>query len=205
MMWRVPWATATGGHTDQIVEMLDVYPCADPSQAPSALDGEGSTIFGGSKGRAIVLPGRSSSSRVSRRCLRATAWTPSRRLTASTASPMPRPSGSAAHRSATSPSCSGPVSSHQARQQNVLASLPNPCMCSQTETTRARSRRRRRRRWLAGGRWPTRCGIAAGAVRISAPPPPSIYATSSRMGDKFDDLRSAVVLLFVGRHCEHEI
>ena len=46
MMWRVPWASATGGHTDQIVEMLDVYPCADPSQdsqAPFALDGEGST------------------------------------------------------------------------------------------------------------------------------------------------------------------
>ena len=172
MMWRVPWASATGGHTDQIVEMLDVYPCADPSQdsqAPFALDGEGSTIFGGSKQelRAIVWPGRSSSSRVCRRWLRATAWTLSRRLTASTASPMPRPSGSAAHRSATSPSCSGPVSSHQARQQNVLASLPNPCMCSQTETTRARSRRQRRRRWSAGGRWPTRCGIAAGAVRIS--------------------------------------
>eukprot|EP01045_Picozoa_sp_COSAG04_P019664 COSAG04_NODE_1934_length_5182_cov_25.084349_5_plen_119_part_00 len=51
--------------------------------------------------------------------------------------------------------------------QNVLTSLPNPSMCSQTETTRARSRRRRRRRWSAGGRWPTRCGIAAGAVRIS--------------------------------------
>ena len=121
MMWRVPWATATGGHTDQIVEMLDVYPCADPSQAPSALDGEGSTIFGGSKGRAIVLPGRSSSSRVSRRCLRATAWTPSRRLTASTASPMPRPSVSAAHRSVTSPSCSGPVSTASKTRARIPA------------------------------------------------------------------------------------
>ena len=118
--------------------------------------------------RAIVWPGRSSSSRVSRRCLRATAWTLSRRLTASTASPMPRPSVSAAHRSATSPSCSGPVSTHQGPSpKHVLTSLPNPCMCSQTETTRARSRRQRRRRWSAGGRWPTRCGIAAGAVRIS--------------------------------------
>ena len=182
MMWRVPWATATGGHTDQIVEMLDVYPCADPSQAPSALDGEGSTIFGGSKGRAIVLPGRSSSSRVSRRCLRATAWTPSRRLTASTASPMPRPSVSAAHRSVTSPSCSGPVSTHQGPSpKHVLASLPYPCGCSQTETTRARSRRRRRRRWLAGGRWPTRCGIAAGAVRIGTSP---LHFLRTRMGDK---------------------
>ena len=36
MMWRVPWASATGGHTDQIVEMLDVYPCADPSQDSQA-------------------------------------------------------------------------------------------------------------------------------------------------------------------------
>ena len=49
MMWRVPWASATGGHTDQIVEMLDVYPCADPPQAPFALEGEGSTVFEGSK------------------------------------------------------------------------------------------------------------------------------------------------------------
>ena len=178
MMWRVPWATATGGHTDQIVEMLDVYPCADPSQAPSALDGEGSTIFGGSKGRAIVLPGRSSSSRVSRRCLRATAWTPSRRLTASTASPMPRPSVSAAHRSVTSPSCSGPVSTVSKTRARIPALA---CGCSQTETTRARSRRRRRRRWLAGGRWPTRCGIAAGAVRIGTSP---LHFLRTRMGDK---------------------
>ena len=169
MMWRVPWATATGGHTDQIVEMLDVYPCADPSQAPSALDGEGSTIFGGSKGRAIVLPGRSSSSRVSRRCLRATAWTPSRRLTASTASPMPRPSVSAAHRSVTSPSCSGPVSTHQGPA--------HPCL------TLAGAHRRRLREPEAAGDedaagWQGDDGLRAAESPLAlcaSGPPPSIF------------------------------